>query len=79
MTTITFNEPGSEGYLHVRKDGRSIARVTPASFYALSPDIDLHETAAKAIAQQGEPVAVPNTTKARGMRPKNSQRHGVIL
>lgn len=65
-TTITYN--GSE--LVVQADGRVPISYTPTRFYALSPDIDLHETAAKAIACQGEPVAVLGRASVR--RPRNA-------
>ena len=76
MTTITWNGEN----LLVRADGRagmSIKAFTPERFYALSPDVDLHETAALAISRKGEPVQVLGHTRV--VRPRNATVHSVCM
>ena len=47
-------------------------------FYSRITDCDLLDAARHAIDNVGDIVAVPNTTNARGIKPRNAQRHGVI-
>ena len=77
-TTITWNGEN----LVVRADGRAgkqkvvrDRKLTLEQFYALSPDSDLHETAAAAIACKGVPVAVLG--RAREIRPRNATKFGI--
>lgn len=76
MTTITWN--GEK--LLVRADGRAgmgIKAFTPEQYYALSPDRDLHETAALAIAHRG--IETPILGSARVSRPRNATVHAVAM
>lgn len=77
MTTIKFSVE-TQAYTIVN-EGRTayIPKLDFVRLYA-SLDADLAATARKALECAGEIVAVPSSTNARGMRPRNAQRHGVI-
>jgi hypothetical protein len=76
MTNLSFNHDTDT--FKVENEGRT-AFVPRERFFTLSPDADLHEAAALAIASPNELIAVSNQSSARGLRPRASIRHGVIL
>jgi len=61
--------------LRVDADGKLVE--VPLS--AFEGDSELRDIAAQAIAFPGIPVAVPNTSYARGLRPRHSRVHGILL
>ena len=75
MTTITYHSYTDS--FAVNNNGRT-ADVSHNTFYARLTDSDLLDTAQKARQCTEDAVVVPNTSNARGLRPRSSQRHGVI-
>lgn len=72
-TTITWN--GDK--LLVQADGRAIVGMYPDKFFSLSPDVDLHETAALAIANKGVPQHVLGSTRV--VRPRHATVHSIAM
>lgn len=70
--TVTSIQAGS---LRVDTHGKLIE--VPLS--AFEKDSELRDIAVQAIAFPGIPVTVPNTSYARGLRPRNSRVHGILL
>ena len=64
--------------LEIKSDGRE-ATVSVERALNMASDYDLIESIMRAWQNKGELVTVPNISNARGMRPRNSQRHGVIM
>jgi hypothetical protein len=61
--------------IEVLQDGRVLATMDVAKFCAI--DYDLSLCAERAMDSPGTLVPVPAQTMARGLRPRNSVRHGV--
>jgi hypothetical protein len=72
-TTITFN---GDKFL-VDSEGRARKEYTPMRFYGLTPDVDVHETAALAVANPGIPQ--PILGRARDLRPRNARQYAVAM
>ena len=75
MTQLSYRKD-SDTFL-IASD-RGLATCTRDRFFTVFHDQDLIDTAARAIECAGETVTVPSTSNARGLKPRNSQRHGVI-
>ena len=76
MTQLSYRKDSDT---FIVASNRGYATVDRMRFFAVFHDQDLIDCAAQAIECAGETVTVPNTTNARGIKPRNSQRHGVIL
>lgn len=74
MTTVQYSKQ-ADAFRVV-----NLARITTLprnAFFALFTDQDLLDCAAQAIECAGEPIAVPSTSFARGLKPRNAQVHGL--
>lgn len=75
MTTIQFDIEAQA--FKVVNEGRT-AFVPKVTFLLKQVDYDLQDSARRAMETPGDVVAVPSSTAARGMKPRNAQRMGVI-
>jgi hypothetical protein len=74
MTTLCC----TEDTLTITNEGR-VACVSVEAALQATNDCDLIESIMLAWQNKGELVIVPNISNARGLKPRNSQRHGVIM
>lgn len=63
--------------LIVKHEGREAVTTVERALF-LASDCDLIESITYAWRNKGEVVVVPAISHARGLKPRNSQRHGVI-
>jgi len=63
--------------LTITSEGREAVTTVERALY-LASDCDLIEAITRAWRNKGEVVTVPCISYARGLKPRNSQRHGVI-
>lgn len=74
MTQLSYRKDSDT---FVVASDRGYATVDRTRFFSVFHDQDLIDCAAQAIECAGETITVPSTSSARGLKPRNAQRHGV--
>jgi hypothetical protein len=75
VTTIQYSKQ-TDAFLVVNETRKAI--VPSSAFYSRITDCDLIDAAQQARECAGDVVAVSNVSRARGLKPRQSVRHGVI-